>query len=142
MCDLGGGDCAPLGAREIAKCDAIGGFQRGASGVSCQKEDNQRDEETKRGKRKVERDQKDEMGHQSSSSLGPVRPVVWRTPHEPWIKVRLATSVEPLNFVFVSQIDGLDLGGVQMSRRWLIGKPRVQTKILPRYLITGRGEIL
>lgn len=36
-------------------------------------------------------------------------------PHEPWIMVRLATSVEPLNFVFVcqlDQIDGMDLNGV------------------------------
>ena len=39
-----------------------------------------------------------------------VSPVVWHVPHAPGAKVRLATSVEPLNFVFVSQIDGFDLG--------------------------------
>ena len=43
-------------------------------------------------------------------SLGPLSPVVWRGLHEPWSKVRLATLVEPLNLVFVSRIDGFDLG--------------------------------
>lgn len=38
------------------------------------------------------------------TNLGPVQPVSFGdaggAPHEPWIKVRLATSVKPLNFVF------------------------------------------
>ena len=76
-------------------------------------------------------------------------PVNWHAPHEPWIKVRLATSVEPLNFVFVSQIDGFDLG----RRRWRREETNLMANcrnpalrqtlgILPRYLITRRGGTL
>ena len=81
----------------------IGGFQRGASG---RKEKNQRRrrEETKRGKRKVERDQEMRFSPVLALALDArARCDRWfgMAPHEPWIMVRLATSVEPLNFVFL-----------------------------------------
>lgn len=80
--------------------------------------------------------------------------MVWHGLHEPWAKVRLATLVEPLNFVFVSQIDGFDLGNperwrktmdlAQMKTLWLIvdaaDPARAKPKFLPRYLVIGRGE--
>jgi hypothetical protein len=119
------------GRPQIGNRYRSGGFQRGAS---VQKEENQtreiESEETKRGKRKVERDQKMRCGSCAGPSLGPV---VWHVPHEPWIKVRLATSVEPLNFVFVSRIDGMDLG--RMRSRWSRKEERRTVKEKTLWLI-------